>query len=263
MPPRLPIAIFLLAFCLLGAGLARAELSQLGNVRISFDGDISPRSLPRDRPAPVTVNVEGAIATTDGTHPPPVRQIQIALNRNGRLSAVGLPACSGPQLQATSTATALTRCRPSLVGHGRFGAEVQFASEQPVAATGAMLAFFGRSAGRPALLLHLYLTQPVQTTLVLPLVIARKAQGRYGTFLSARIPTLAGGLGSVTRIDLTIGRSYRYRGQSRSFISASCPAPAGFTLGNFTLARGTFYFDGGKKIDTTLARNCYVRRAGA
>ncbi len=65
--------------------------------------------------------------------------------------------------------------------------------------------------------------------------------------LSAKIPTLAGGLGSVTEIDLTIGRTYNYRGQRRSFISASCAAPSGFTVGIFPLARGTFFFADGRK----------------
>jgi hypothetical protein len=259
MPPRLLIPVLLVAFGLLGASLAQAELSQDGNVRISFSGDFSPHSLPRDRPAPVTVDVQGAISTTDGSHPPPVRRIEIALNRHGRLSTQGLPACTEPLLQATSTEAALSRCRGSLVGRGSFGAEVDFSGAGPIAAAGKMLAFYGRSGGRQALLLHLYITTPVRTTFVLPLKISHRAKGEFGTILSARIPTLAGGLGSVTRIDLTVGREYTYRGQPRSFISASCPAPDGFPGAVFTLARGSFYFAGGKKIDTSLARDCRVR----
>jgi hypothetical protein len=259
MRPRFFIPIFLVAFGLLGAALAQAELSQDGNVRISFSGGFTPRSLPRDRPAPVTVDVKGAISTTDGTHPPAVRRIEIALNRNGELSTQGLPVCTGPSLQSTSTAAALKRCRPALVGQGHFGAEVRFAAGSPAFATGTILAFYGRANGRPALLLHLYVTTPVRTTFVLPLTISHRAKGRFGTILSAEIPTLAGGLGSVTRIDLTIGRNYTYRGQPRSFISASCPAPAGFPGVVFSLARGSFYFVDGKKIETTLARDCRVR----
>lgn len=259
MPPRFLIPILLVAFGLLGAGLAQAELSQDGNVRISFSGGFTPRSLPRDRPAPVTVDIQGALGTTDGSHLPAVRRIEIALNRNGRLSTRGLPVCTGPRLQSTSTDTALKRCRQALVGQGHFGAEVEFASASPVFATGTMLAFNGRKNGGPALLLHLYIRTPVRTTFILPLTISRRAKGQFGTILSAEIPTLAGGLGSVTQIDLTIGRSYSYRGQPRSFISASCPAPAGFPGAIFSLARGSFYFVDGKKIDTTLARDCRVR----
>ncbi len=259
MPPRFLIPLLLMAFGLLGAGLAQAELSQDGNVRISFGGDFSPHSLPRDRLAPVRIDIQGAIGTTDGSHPPAVQRIEIGLNRNGRLTTEGLPACTGPTLQSTSTEAALQRCRPALVGRGHFRADVEFASANPILASGTMLAFFGHSDGGPALLLHLYARTPVRTTFVLPLKISRRAKGQFGTILSAKIPTLAGGLGSVTEIDLSIGRNYVYRGRSLSFISASCPAPPGFPGAVFSLARGSFYFTDGRKIDTTLARDCRVR----
>lgn len=258
MPTRLLLPILALALCLLGTALAQGELSQSGNVRISFSGDFKPSSLPRDRPAPIRVHVRGAIGTTDGSHPPPVRKVEIALNRNGRLTTKGLPTCSSAQLQSTSTETALQRCRPSLVGRGRFGADVEFPTA-PFPASGRMLAFYGTQRGRPALLLHLYGTTPVQTTFVLPLKISRPRKGKFGTVLSARIPTLAGGFGSVTEIDLRIGRTYTYRGQRRSFIAAACAAPSGFTIAVFPLVRGSFLFANGRRIDTTLTRNCRVR----
>ena len=259
MRRRLLIPALLTIVGLLGAGLAQAELSQEGNVRISFSGGFSPHALPRNELAPVTIDVKGAIGTTDGTHPPAVRRVEIAINRHGRLSTEGLPACSGPRLQATSTETALARCRSALVGRGSFAANVEFPSTVPVLATGTMLAFYGKSNGKEALLLHLYAKAPVRTTFVLPLIISNKGGELFGTVLSAKIPTLAGGLGSVTQIDLKVGRTYTYRGQRRSFISASCPAPAGFPGAVFSLARGTFYFADGKKIETTLSRDCRVR----
>jgi hypothetical protein len=259
MPRRLVIPTLLAIAALLGAGVAQGELSQKGNLRISFDGSFSPRSLPRDRPAPVSVSVEGSIETTDGSHPPAVRRIEIALNRNGHLSTVGLPICTSPLLQSTSTQTALEHCRPALVGRGHFGADVKFPSQNPFPAHGTILAFNGKQGGEPALLLHLYGTTPVQATFVLPLKISRNGKGQFGTVLAANIPTLAGGLGSVTDIDLKIGRNYTYRGQPRSYISASCDAPAGFPGAVFPLAKGSFYFADGRMLDTTLSRDCHVR----
>lgn len=256
---RLLPSICIAALGLLGAGMAQGELSQTGNLRISFSGDFTPRSLPRDRPAPINVHVKGAIGTTDGSHPPPVRRVEIALSRNGQLTTEGLPACTSARLQSTSTKEALARCRPALVGRGRFGAEIEFPSVEPFPATGRALAFFGTSKRRPALLLHLYLTTPVQTTFVLALKISREKKGQFGTVLTASIPSLAGGLGSVTEIDLTIGRTYTYRGQRRSFLSASCAAPAGFPGAVFSLARGSFFFADGRQIETTLTRDCRVR----
>jgi hypothetical protein len=256
---RLALATTLLLAVLLGATVARGETELDGNLLIHFDGGFSPRSLPRDRPAPVTVKVEGEIGTTDGSQPPPLQRLEIALNRNGRLFTQGLPACTSRLLQSTTTQTALKRCRPALVGRGHFGANVDFPSVTPFPAKGAILAFNGRQNGKPALLLHLYGTAPVQVSFVLPLIISHKNTGLFGTVLSAKIPTLASGLGSVTEISLEIGREYTYRGQPRSFISAACAAPEGFPGAVFVFAQGRFHFAGGQELKTTLARNCRVR----
>jgi hypothetical protein len=255
---RLAIPALLAIAALIGAGAARGELSQKGTLRISFNGNFSPRSLPRDQLAPITVGLEGSIETTNGSHPPAVRRIEFAINRNGRLSTAGLPACSSPMLQSTTTRSALERCRPALVGRGHFGADVKFPSQTPFPAQGTILAFNGKFAGKQALLLHLYGTSPVRATFVLPLTISRSGKGRFGTVLAANIPTLAGGLGSVTELDLKIGRTYTYRGQSRSYISASCAAPPGFPGAVFTFAKGSFYFVDGTRLDTTLSRDCHV-----
>ncbi len=259
MRRRLVIAALLAFAALLGAGVADAELSQKGNLRISFDGGFSPTSLPRDRPAPVKIAVDGEISTTDGTHPPALSRIEFALNRHGHLSTVGLPVCSSPRLQSTTTETALERCRPALVGRGHFGASVAFSTQPGIPASGTILAFNSIHDGRPALLLHLYGTRPVQATFILALTISHSGKGQFGTVLSAKIPTLAGGVGSVTKVDLKIGRNYTYKGKRRSYISASCDAPTGFPGAVFPLAKGSFHFVDGRVIDTTLSRNCHVR----
>jgi hypothetical protein len=255
---RLAIPLLLCAAGLAAAGVATAELSQSGNLRISFDGGFTPRSLPRDRPVPVTVEVEGSIGTTDGSHPPPLKRLEIELNRAGRLQSRGLPSCASPTLQSTSTETALRRCRPALVGRGAFRADLSFEASG-VPAKGTILAFNARHNGRPALLLHLYGTVPVRATLVLPLTISHRPNGEFGTVLSTDVPKLAGGFGSITEIELKIGREYSYRGRRRGYVSAGCAAPAGFTRAIFPFARGNFVFAGGRTLHTTLTRDCRVR----
>jgi hypothetical protein len=258
MRRRLLIPALLVIAALLGAAVANGELSQKGNLRISFDGSFNPTSLPRDRMAPVTVRFGGAISTTDGSHPPALGRVEIALNRNGSLSTVGLPLCTSSLLQSTTTETALERCRPALVGRGHFGASVEFPSLAGIPAKGTILAFNGTHDGKSALLLHLYGTVPVQATFILALTVSHRS-GQFGTVFAAKIPTLAGGVGSVTKIDLKIGRKYTYKGKRRSYLSASCAAPAGFTGGVFPLAKGSFYFADGRKLETILSRNCHVR----
>jgi hypothetical protein len=254
---RLAIAATLVCALGLGGTLARAEVAQEGTLRINFDGGFAPMSLPRERPAPITVRVDGKISTTDGSHPPALKRLQIELNRAGTISPQGLPACTPPLLQATSSAAALKRCRPALVGGGSFEATLDTATAVP--ARGEVLVFNGREGSRTELLMHFYATAPIRATLVLPLTVRRQAHGRYGTVLTTKIPRLAGGLGSITSLKLRIGRRYGYRGERRGYISASCAAPAGFPGAIFPFARGNFFFAGGHDIHATLTRSCHVR----
>jgi hypothetical protein len=247
-----------LAVVLLGAGLAHAELSQKGSLRLSFDARFSPHALPRDRDVPVTVSLSGSIRTTDGSRPPQLRTISIAVNRYGRLSTRGLPTCSTRRLEATSSKMALAACRDALVGRGRFGANVDF-PELKFPVEGRMLAFNTRRAGRTAIALHIYGTNPVEATFVLIFKITRPAKGRFGTVLTTRIPRIASDLGYVTDLSLTFERRYRYRGEARSFVSARCAAPPGLPGGLFSFARGSFSFANGQTMTTTLVRDCLVR----
>jgi hypothetical protein len=256
---RLLLAVALLLAASIAATVARAELIQEGNLRVSFQAKLSPRSLPRERPAPVTVSLGGSVRTADGSRPPQLRKITVAVNRAGRISSGGLPICTAPELQQTSTEAALARCRPALVGRGRFAVNVDFPDAPLIPAQGRLLAFNSRVQRRPAMLLHLYGSSPVRATFVLPFRIAHRRNGDYGTVFSTEIPELASDLGYVTDISMAIGRKYRVDGEQRSFMSASCAAPAGFPGAIFKLARATFIFANGQRLTTGLARDCVVR----
>ncbi len=251
--PFLLIALLALSW---GAA-SQAEMDQRDGLRVTFNANFAPHSLPRDRPAPIEVEIQGSIATTDGSHPPPLRWLEMELHRSGRFSTEGLPICTAPALQSTSTKEALARCGAARVGRGSFRADV--ALGEGIAATGTMLAFNSRKAGKPALLLHLFASVPVRFTLVVPLAIGHKKEGQFGTILRARIPKLGGGLGSITEIDLTIDRLYSFAGKRRSYLSAACAAPPGLNVGPFSFARGHFRFEGHRAIHIKLTRNCRVR----
>ncbi|HEV7769271.1 MAG TPA: hypothetical protein VGO66_01290 [Solirubrobacterales bacterium] len=244
---------------LLTVATAGGELIQEGNLRVSFDGSFAPKSLPRDRPAPITVAVEGAVATTDGSRPPVLQEVEIGISRNGLISTRGLPTCTTSRLQSTTTEQALERCRDARVGSGSFEARIDFPGAQPVPAHGKVLAFNGEAGGKPALLLQLYSESPVRIAFVVPLKIESRPKEKFGTVLSTRLPTLAAGSATVTQIKLKLGRTYSYRGERRGFISASCSAPTGFTAGIFAFARGNFRFSDGKTVRVALTRDCRVR----
>jgi hypothetical protein len=255
---RLAIAAVLLA-CLPAGVAAARQYVQKGTLRVAFEAKLLPQALPRERNAPVTVHLAGAIRTTDGSTPPQLREISIAMNRAGVVSAMGLPSCRAPELQQTSTEAALAVCRGALVGRGHFAANVNFPGAPVFPARGTVLVFNNSTKNRPGLLLHLYGSSPVRAAFVLPFKISRSTQGKFGTIFSTHIPRLASDKGYVTDIDLTIGRKYRYQGSQRSFISASCAAPAGFTSIPYELAKATFTFAGDQKLTSRLPGDCKVR----
>lgn len=257
MRRRLAIPLLVALLALSSGAVSQAEVEQKENLRVTFNADFSPRDLPRTRPAPVKVEIQGRIATLDGSHPPALRWLEIELHRSGRVSSKGLPVCSAPILQSTSTETALARCRPALVGRGSFRADVLLGREIP--ATGRILAFNSRKRGKQSLLLHFFAGVPVRFTLVVPLTIGHRREGQFGTVLRARVPRLGGGLGSITEIDLAIARQYRFRGQRRTYLSAACGAPAEFPSAVFPFARASFRFESHRAIRTTLIRSCQVR----
>ena len=240
------------------AGLTEAEVVQRGALRVSFDGRLTPRALPRLEAAPVRVAMDARIASTDGRTPPQLRQIAIAINRYGRFAPQGLPICRLREIQPSTTANALAACRPSLVGEGRFSAKVLLGQQAPFPADGKVLAFNGVLHGRPAIFAHVYGTQPVPTSFTLPFAL-EPGKGTYGTVLRASLPEVTGDSGYVTGLSLNLGRSFSYRGRGRSYLSASCPAPSGFPGAVFPFARASFGF-AGKTVTSTLTRSCKVRR---
>jgi hypothetical protein len=256
---RFALISVLLAAVLFGAAIARGEIAGNGGLFVSFSGGFAPRSLPRDRDVPVTVNLHVGIKTADGARPPQLRRITLAVNRYGRLSTEGLPVCHPALLESTDPPTALARCRHALVGHGKFIAIVAFPNRDPFPVNGRMLAFNGRAHGKPAILLHIHGTNPVDVTVVLAFAIHHPPQGKFGTVLTTKIPKLASDLGYVSDVSLVFNRQYSYHGERHSFLSARCAAPSGFPGAIFSFTRGTFRFAGGTQIHTTLTRDCVVR----
>lgn len=256
---RLAIAAIVASCLPIAVAAAQRQIVQEDNVRVSFGGRLLPRALPRERPAPVTVHLDGSVGTVDGTSPPRLREISVAINRAGRLSAAGLPTCDAAELQQTSSERALDLCRSALVGHGRWAVSVDSADAPSIPAGGRVLVFNSRRDGQPGMLLHLYGTNPVRAAFVLPFEISRRSRGEFGTVFSARIPRLASDLGYITDIELTIGRKYRYANKPRSFLSASCAAPAGFPGAVYQLAKATFTFPEGVRLTSKLPGDCRVR----
>lgn len=248
-----------------GAGAAPASggatasvVEQRRGVRVSFDGKLTPHALPRHGTAPVGIVVDASIGATGGEDPPQLRRISIAINRNGHFASKGLPICRVDQIQPSTTDGALAACRPSLVGEGQFSANVKLPEQSPFPSAGKVLAFNGKVNGKPAILAHIYGTEPAPTSTVLPFLL-RKSRGTYGTTLEASLPQATGNWGYVTGLRMSLQRRFSYRGHSRSFLRAGCPAPPGFPSAAFPLAKTSFAFAGSLTLDAVLTRTCKAR----
>jgi hypothetical protein len=238
--------------------LAQAVVIQRAGIKVSFEGKLAPKNLPRHGSAPVRVAVGAKIAATEGKDPPQLRTISIAINRYGHFDPTGLPVCTERDIQPATNQNALKACRDSLVGVGSFSAKVLLSQQSPFPAEGKMYAFNGRVHGRPAILAHVYGTNPVPTSFTFPFEL-RPQKGTYGTVLKASLPQATGNSGYITGLSMNLGRNFSYRGKRHSYLTASCPAPKGFSKAVFPLAHAGFYFKGGRSLGSTLVRSCGVR----
>jgi hypothetical protein len=234
------------------------EVSQKDGVRVSVTGSISPSRLPREGTAPIAIAIAGRIGATEAGKLPKLERITIAFNRGGRLSRRGLPLCRLGKIKPSTTAEALAACGSSLIGEGTFSADVRIPDESPFPSLGKVLAFNGRLRGRPAIFAHIYGTEPVPTSYVLPFSV-KAARGTYGTVLEASLPQVTGEWGYVTSIGLKLNRRFHSGGRSHTYLAAGCPAPSGVSRALFPLARTSFTFAGGLTLTSTLNRVCRVR----
>jgi hypothetical protein len=254
-------AAALLATAALGAGApARAELSQQGNLIASFDGGLWPTRLPRRAPAPVAVRVAGNVRDAAGNEAqlPQLRTIAVAINRQGRLFDRGLPSCEVSAIQPSTEAGARAQCGAAIVGSGHVTAQVRIPNQPSFSVHAKLLAFNGpHRNGHRLILAQAYAREP-PGAFILPFTLRQKG-GLFGTVLSTTLPPSAQSWAYITHFDMTLHRTYAYRGARRSYVSAACSAPAGFRSAIFPFARATYGFDDGRRLTTTVGGRCTVR----
>jgi len=216
------------------------EIVRAGNLVFGDNGGISPTTLPKHRFAPATARIIGKVGTVDGTQPPALTHVEADVDKTIRVDAVGLPTCRRSQLEARSTADAKRACGDAVIGSGSAGVEVAFPEQAPFSSTGPLVLFNAGVSGKTTkFLLHAYVDVPAPTAIVIPATVTRIHKGRFGLHLEATIPRIAGGAGSATNFELKIGRRFTYKGEKRSFLSASCPTGNWMMKGRVEFSDGT------------------------
>jgi len=240
------IASVIAGLAVLAPAAGLGSISQKGGVRVKVTGGIAPQRLPRHGTAPVSVSVAGKISAAGNTLPQ-LKAMQIAVNSAGVLDLKGIPHCRIGHINPSTTQQALALCGDSLVGEGRFSANVVLPEQSPFPSSGKLLAFNGTIGRRPAIFAHVYGTQPLATSYVFAFRVKRQKKGTFGTTLEASFPRATGDWGYITGISLTL---------NKKFLRAGCPAPKGFNRVLFPLAKTGFDFAGGLHISNTLTKSC-------
>ncbi len=234
------VGVLLVTSAALLAGSSGAATVRVGTLVLHADGGFEPRLLPKHGYAPIRFQGYGQIKTTDGSMPPALRHVKLEFDRDGLLTTTGLPVCPVAKLEGTTTAQARQRCHSAIVGSGHVGAVVDLLGLAQIDLRVPLTLFNGaRRGGDPIVLGHARAPFPISETYIIVAPVERLQSGIYGYRSSFDIPPIAGGFGSLTRIDAKIGRLYRSRGRELSYVSARCSDYILQTRGLFDFADGT------------------------
>lgn len=250
----LAAGVLVIAVCGVAAPVY-GERSQSANLVVYLRGGVSPRTLPRDHPTPVSVRLQAGIQTKNSVPLPRVTKISLELAYRGTLDTEGLPICRRTQLRALDTRHALATCGRSLVGKGSLYSRVFVPSQSPFGLHFRLLAFNGKThQGRTAIWVLAYSPNP-PISFVLPFHVHRQA-GPFHTVLVSVVPRDVGTWPHFAHFSMVVARRYRFRGRVHSYLRASCPLPPRFTSGLLSLARATFSIDNGPDLNVETVRTC-------
>jgi hypothetical protein len=246
------MGIGVLVGCVLLVGGANAALVRVGNLVLTADGGFTPRQLPLRSYVPIDFRGFADLRSTDGSVPAPLQQAVIDFDRDGRLTTGGLPSCEPSTLEGATPLEARSRCPAAIVGTGHVGALIAREGQPPVPTASALTLFNGpRQEGKPTVILHARTTVPAVQTFVITIPIERRG-GAYRYRATVDVPPIAGGQGSLTHLDVKVGKRYSFHGKKRSYTSARCGDGIFRTRGRFT-------FEGGIVIEGSIEKACTVR----
>jgi hypothetical protein len=249
----LAVGVLITACAIALANSAGAATVRVGKLVLQADGGFEPRALPQRKFAPIRFEGYGKIRNTDGSVPPPLRHVKLDFDRDGRLTTAGLSVCRPAKLESATPKQARNRCASSIVGTGRVAAAVPLPILGRVEMRSPLTLFNGpRRDGNPTVIGHAQAPFPISETYVVVVPIeSRRGAYRYRTAFD--VPSIAGGLGSITRVDAKIGRRYSAGGAKRSYVSARCSDYILQTKGYFAFADGTVVYGSAFKA-------CSIRR---
>lgn len=242
--------------CCLAALVAASAFGGEAVVRVNdlilrADGGFQPRTLPRRQFVPIDFQGHFEIAAKGGGQPVALEEAVVDFDRDGRLSAGGLPVCPADRVANASTEEARQACAGAIVGSGRIEALVDLPTGAGSASSPLTIFNGPPLLGNPTVVLHARTTVPATQTFAIVVPIERRPGAfRYRAVLA--LPPIAGGLGAVTRVSVKVGRHFNVDGQRRSYVSAHCSDGILRTHGRFRFADATV-------VDGSVEKFCRAR----
>jgi hypothetical protein len=245
------LALLVLA-CAAGAVLSGAAVGSSGHgatvtykdLVLHAEAEFRPERLPRRAYAPIRFEGEVDLSSRSGAQPDALTEATIYFDRDGHLDVAGLPTCAASQVANLGSAEARAVCRGAIVGEGTVEADVA-----GIQLRAPLTIFNGPAeAGHPTAVLHAPFGAPAEQVFAIPVPIER-ITGAYGYRVTLRVPPLAAGTGSLTRIQVELGRDFRAAGKRRAYVSARCS-------NNLLHVRGRFGFADGTVIDGSVEKYC-------
>jgi hypothetical protein len=248
-------ALALLALAATASAVRKVERVRIraGDIVAVGYGGFRPETLPKYHDAPIELYGGGKLSTVSGALPPILETITFELDRHGHPDTTGLEACTRGRLLDTDVAAARRACPGAIVGEGHGSAVVVFPEQKPIPVSSPITIFNGpKLHGDDTVLAHAYLSYPVPTTFIVPIVIERVHHGVYGYRVEAKIPKIANGYGVPISGSLRVGRKWTFKGRRHSYVNARCET-------GHLQARGEFAFKDGPTLIGTFVRPCKVR----
>jgi hypothetical protein len=247
---RTLVALVLLGLAACGAAYA-ISAGIPGLVRVSATATMLPRELPVKANAPITLSTITRIKSEDPSSPEVLEKLEFLLDENGSIETKGVPVCTMAKLAETTPQVARQRCAGALVGTGTGKADVNIPGRAPFQISSPISIFNAPpTGGKPTLIAHAYETVPVPKALLVPIVIERINNGRYGFRTKVLLPEVAGGYGLPTLAEATLGKTFKRGSKKVGYINAHC-------VGGRLQVYGEVTFTSGDSFPTTLTSPCH------
>lgn len=179
-------------------------------VKLSYDAQPAPIPVPAEGRIPVSLRLATSIEMNDGSHPPPAQELRFEFDRQFRLALGDVPTCpAGVRSQSRGETNP---CPEAEVASGRSKWEVAFPGQEPTQVEGRTTAY---KIAPEKMVLRVFLAAPVVAEVVTTAKLSRAPKGGpYGIRLTATLPKIAGGSGSLLYLGL------RFR---KGLFSLACP----------------------------------------